>query len=184
MVLALVVAQSFVAICHTLHTFLCLIISKISRGKSSLSSILPPRCGNIVALLYKKLDIHSQSVLKSYRNLASLPYLEELPVLEEPTQPSVTTVNPGKSKVTELDADGEKELAIQQIDYKSDVSTFKKQESAIDALRFQIQSTVSRTYLIHTFKCNTTYDMLAPLKQRVLWLTTPESFKSPPNIHG
>jgi hypothetical protein len=39
--------------CHTLRTSLGLIIPKILRGKSSLPSLSPPRCSDIVALLYK-----------------------------------------------------------------------------------------------------------------------------------
>jgi len=49
--------------CHTLHTFLRLIISKILQTKSYLSFLSPLCYSNIVALLYKKLDVGSRSVL-------------------------------------------------------------------------------------------------------------------------
>jgi len=51
------------ALLHTLYTSLRLIISKILRVKSSLSSLSPLRYGDIVALFYKKLDIGSRLVL-------------------------------------------------------------------------------------------------------------------------
>ena len=66
MVLALVVVHSFKILSQsslTLHTSLGLIISKILRGKSPLSSLLHPCCGDIVALFYKKLDMGSLLVL-------------------------------------------------------------------------------------------------------------------------
>jgi len=53
--------------CQTLHTPLGLIISKMLRGKSSLSSLSPLCCVNIVALLYKKVG-HEQSVSFSLKS--------------------------------------------------------------------------------------------------------------------
>ena len=52
-------------------------------------------------------------------------------------------------------------------DYKEDLDLFKKQESALNNLRCHIQEAVSRNYLIYTFCCDTPYDMLVSLKQRV-----------------
>ena len=49
--------------CYTLYTSLRLIISKIVRAESPLSSLSPLYCGDIIALFYKKLDIDSRSVL-------------------------------------------------------------------------------------------------------------------------
>ena len=46
--------------CQNLRTSLSLIISKMLRGKSPLSSLSPPPYGDIVALFYEKLDIGSQ----------------------------------------------------------------------------------------------------------------------------
>ena len=46
-----------------LYTSLRLIISKILKAKSSLSSLSPLYYSNIIALFYKKLDIDSWSVL-------------------------------------------------------------------------------------------------------------------------
>ena len=60
MVQALVVVK-ILPYCHTLRTSLGLIIFKILQGESSLFSLSPPRCGNIMALLYKKLDMGSWS---------------------------------------------------------------------------------------------------------------------------
>ena len=70
MVQALVVRSSKSASlphCQTSHTPLGLIISKVLRGKSYLSSLSPPRCVNIVALLYKKVG-HEQSVRFSLKS--------------------------------------------------------------------------------------------------------------------
>ena len=55
------------------YTSLRLIISKILRAKSSFSSLSPLYYSDIVALLYKKLDIGSQSVF-----IAFLPYCHTL----------------------------------------------------------------------------------------------------------
>ena len=62
-VLALVVAQSFKILSQSCLTAV-LNISKILRGESSLSSLWPPRCGNIIALLYKKLDMGSPNKVR------------------------------------------------------------------------------------------------------------------------
>ena len=62
---------------YTLYTSLCLIISKILLAKSPFSSLSPLYCGNIIALLYKKLDIGSWSVLIaiSPHCLTAIPYI-------------------------------------------------------------------------------------------------------------
>ena len=62
----LVCYRNFVAIsphCYILSISLRLIIPKILRAKSSLSSLSPLRYSNIIALFYKKLDIGSQLIL-------------------------------------------------------------------------------------------------------------------------
>lgn len=92
---------------------------------------------------------------------------EDLPVPEKPTRPSPSTVNPNKSKFSELDEDEKYELDIQRADYKMNYRQYEELQLAIDGLRVQIQGTISRTYLVYTFRCDTTYDMLASLKQRV-----------------
>lgn len=44
---------------------------------------------------------------------------------------------------------------------------YEELQLAIDGLRVHIQGTISRTYLVYTFRCDTTHDVLASLKQRV-----------------
>ncbi|OCL06556.1 hypothetical protein AOQ84DRAFT_390115 [Glonium stellatum] len=72
------------------------------------------------------------------------------------------------TKREDLPSDGdEKEtFRILQEEYKEDRDLYENQQLAINLLRIQIQSSVSRTSLIHTFNCDTTYDMLVSLKQR------------------
>ncbi|OCL02306.1 hypothetical protein AOQ84DRAFT_252349, partial [Glonium stellatum] len=97
------------------------------------------------------------------------PYIkrEDLPSLVEPSRPTAEDINKDKAKISQLDV-GEKEtFRVLQEEYKEDRDLYEKQQSAIDLLRTQIQSSVSRTYLIHTFNCDTTYDILVSLKQRV-----------------
>jgi len=92
---------------------------------------------------------------------------DALPKLEEPVQASPKDVNSQKTKLLELDEDKKKELHMLQSDYKDNLKLYRKQQSALNTLRTQIQSSVSRSYLIYTFKCNTTYDILVSLKQRI-----------------
>ena len=92
---------------------------------------------------------------------------EDLPVPEESTRLPPSTVNPNKSKFSELNEDEKYELAVQRADYKRNYRQYEELQLAIDGLRIEIQDTISRTYLVYTFRCDTTYDMLASLKQRV-----------------
>ena len=68
---------------------------------------------------------------------------------------------------SELNKDEKGELRMLQNDHRDNVKLYRKQPSALDTLRSQIRSSISRTYLIYTFKRNTTYDVLVSLKQRV-----------------
>jgi hypothetical protein len=52
-------------------------------------------------------------------------------------------------------------------DYRDNLKLYRKQLLALNTLRSHILSSILRTYLIYTFKCNTTYDVLVSLKQRV-----------------
>ena len=54
-----------------------------------------------------------------------------------------------------------------QNNYRDNIKLYRKQLSALDTLRSQIQSSISHTYLIYTFKQKTTYDILVSLKQRI-----------------
>jgi len=54
-----------------------------------------------------------------------------------------------------------------RLDHRDNLKLYRKQQLALDTLCSQIQSSISRTYLVYTLKSNTTYDVLVSLKQRV-----------------
>ena len=92
----------------------------------------------------------------------------DLPQLEEPVRASPQDVNSqGKTKLSELDEDEKEELRMLRADHRDNVKLYRKQLSALDTLRSHILSSISRTYLVYTFKCDTTYDVLVSLKQRI-----------------
>ena len=92
----------------------------------------------------------------------------ELPKLEEPVWASPKDANSrGMTKLSELDEEEKEELRTLKADHRDNVKLYRKQLSALDTLRSHILSSISRTYLVYTFKCDTTYDVLVSLKQRV-----------------
>ena len=54
-----------------------------------------------------------------------------------------------------------------QLEHRDNLKLYKKQLSALDTLCSQIQSSILCSYLVYTFKCNTTYNILVLLKKRV-----------------
>ena len=92
---------------------------------------------------------------------------DELPKLEEPTRASPQDVNSEKTKLSELDEDEKEELRMLRLDHRDNLKLYRKQLLALDTLCSQIQSSISRTYLVYTLKSDTTYDVLVSLKQRV-----------------
>ena len=92
----------------------------------------------------------------------------ELPRLEEPVRASLKDANSrGKTKLLKLNEDEKEELRMLQADYRDNVKLYRKQLSALDMLRSHILSSISCIYLVYTFKCDTTYDVMVSLKQRV-----------------
>jgi hypothetical protein len=91
----------------------------------------------------------------------------ELPKLVEPTKPAPKDVNSQKTKISELDKDEKEELQTLRLKHRDNLKLYRKQQSALDTLCSQIQSSISRSYLVYTFKCDTTYDVLVSLKKRV-----------------
>ena len=51
--------------------------------------------------------------------------------------------------------------------YRDNIKLYRKQLLALNTLRSHILSFISRTYLIYTFKCTTTYNVLVSLKKRI-----------------
>ena len=70
-------------------------------------------------------------------------------------------------KLAELDEEEKEELHTLKADHREDIKLYRKQLLALNTLRSHIQSLILRTYLIYTFKCVTTYDVLVLLKQRI-----------------
>jgi hypothetical protein len=62
------------------------------------------------------------------------------------------------------------ELRTLKSNYRDNVKVYRKQLLALNTLRSYILSSILYTYLIYTFKCDTTYDVLVALKQRIALL--------------
>ena len=93
--------------------------------------------------------------------------VDKLPKLIEPTRPEPKDVNGRKTKLSELDEDEKEELRMLRLEHRDNLKLYRKQQSAFDTLCSQIQSSISRTYLVYTFNCDTTYNVLVALKKRV-----------------
>jgi len=74
------------------------------------------------------------------------------------------------TKLDKLDKEEMEELRTLKSNYRDNVKLYRKQLLALNMLRSYILSSILRTYLIYTFKCDTTYDVLIALKQRIALL--------------
>ena len=54
-----------------------------------------------------------------------------------------------------------------QANYRDNIKLYRKQLLALDTLRNYILSSILCIYLVYTFKCDTTYNILVLLKQRI-----------------
>ena len=95
------------------------------------------------------------------------PSTDVLLKLKEPVRATPKDVNNQKTKLSELDKDEKEELRTLRLEHRDNLKLYRKQQSALDTLCSQIQGSISRSYLVYTFKCDTTYDVLVSLKQRV-----------------
>ena len=84
------------------------------------------------------------------------------------TIPRSVNVNSQKAAFSLLSKDEKKELKLLWYDYKHQLATYKQQNAALSNLQIYIQETISRIYLFYVFKCETSYNMLIALKQRLL----------------
>jgi hypothetical protein len=91
----------------------------------------------------------------------------ELSTLTEPNYPLSSDVNPAKTDPDELSGAEKEQLKRLQAEYKRKISLYERQETALGNMRTFIQETISRTYLTYTLDCETSYDMLVELKQRI-----------------
>ena len=91
----------------------------------------------------------------------------ELSNLTEPNYPLSSDVNPAKTDPDELSGAEKEQLKRLQAEYKRKISLYERQDTALGNLRTYIQETISRSYLTYTLDCDTAYDMLVKLKQRV-----------------
>jgi len=51
--------------------------------------------------------------------------------------------------------------------YRDNIKLYRKQLLALNTLRSHILSFILHTYLIYTFKCTTTYNILVSLKKKI-----------------
>ena len=70
-------------------------------------------------------------------------------------------------KIADLDKEEKEKLYILKADHRDNIKLYRKQLSAFNTLRSHIINSISYTYLIYTFKCTTTYNVLVSLKQRI-----------------
>jgi len=92
----------------------------------------------------------------------------DLPQLKEPVYALPKDANSrGKTKLADLDEEEKEELCILKADYRDNMKLYRKQLLALNTLRSHILSFILRTYLIYTFKCTTTYNVLVSLKKRI-----------------
>ncbi|KAF2395871.1 hypothetical protein EJ06DRAFT_460133, partial [Trichodelitschia bisporula] len=90
-----------------------------------------------------------------------------IPVLSEPEVPMPNTVNPQKTSFAQLDADEKEGLKFLRLQHKRHLTEYDRKKAALGGIRVFIQETISRGFLTYTFNCNSAYDMLLALKQRV-----------------
>jgi hypothetical protein len=92
---------------------------------------------------------------------------DELPTNTDPTMPTAATVKPDATQYSQLSKDQMEILKLLRQDYKRELALYERRKKALAEMRTDIQRTVSRTYLIHTFDCKTLYEMLVALQKRV-----------------
>ena len=93
---------------------------------------------------------------------------DELSILTEPSYPLSANVNPAVTDPDKLSRAEKEQLKRLQAEYKRKISLYERQDTTLGNLRTFIQETISRTYLTYTLDCETPYDMLVGLKQRIV----------------
>jgi hypothetical protein len=91
----------------------------------------------------------------------------DLPICEEPEEPTYRTVNPAAAAYKDLEDIEREELRDLRGTYKRKYKEYREQKTALGALIKSIQGTVDRKnhYLLED--CNTPFDMLISLKKRL-----------------
>jgi hypothetical protein len=74
------------------------------------------------------------------------------------------------TKLDKLNKEEKEELCMLKSNYRDNLKLYRKQLLALNTLRSYILSYILYTYLVYIFKCNTTYDVLVVLKQRITLL--------------
>ena len=92
---------------------------------------------------------------------------DQLKALSRPAVPTAKDVNPAKTTVASLTADELDELKLLRFDFKHQLQLYERQDTALHNLKSFIQETVSRTFLLYTFKKDSTYEVLVALRTRV-----------------
>ena len=71
------------------------------------------------------------------------------------------------TKLSELDKKEKEELYTLKADYRDNIKLYRKQLLALNILYSYILTSILCTYFVYIFKCDTTYNILVLLKQRV-----------------
>ena len=73
-------------------------------------------------------------------------------------------------KLLKLNKEKKEELYTLKADYRDNVKLYRKQLLALNTLRSYILTSILYTYLVYIFKCDTTYNVLILLKQKIALL--------------
>jgi hypothetical protein len=71
------------------------------------------------------------------------------------------------TKLSELNKEEKEELHTLKVDYRDNMKLYRKQLLTLNMLHSYILTSILCTYLIYIFKCDTIYNVLVSLKQRV-----------------
>jgi hypothetical protein len=95
-----------------------------------------------------------------------------IPQLTQPTRPEPSDIKrPAAGEpptvYSRLSTDEKEQLRQLQADYTYDRKEYDRKRKALAEIRIRIVETIKRDYVAYTHKCNTVYDMLVKLKDRI-----------------
>jgi vacuolar-type H+-ATPase subunit I/STV1 len=95
------------------------------------------------------------------------PSKTEVPTLSEPHMPEPKDINSTATTIQGLSDAERLELREQRELYRFNLTRYDRRRNAWAELQRHIQSTVARSYVHHTFKCDTVHKMLVNLQKRL-----------------